>query len=136
MYAVVDVLTANRSKTVKKPTAAAFTRDGTHVFVADKFGDVTVAAMDNGDAAPLLGHYCRCRQPTVLLSILNRLILRTGLLRVKLRQTSTLHLSLLDITIGLLVSAPIKERHRATAFRPIQVLNQLQFGRGSGNSSV
>ncbi len=49
-----------RSKSAKKPAAAAFALDGAHAFVADKFGDVAVAATGGGDAAPLLGHYSRC----------------------------------------------------------------------------
>ena len=48
------------SKSAKKPAAVAFARDGTHAFVADKFGDVAAAATAGGDAAPLLGHYSRC----------------------------------------------------------------------------
>lgn len=45
-------------KTPKKPTAAAFSLDGGHALVADKFGDVTVSATSGGSAALLLGHYC------------------------------------------------------------------------------
>lgn len=45
-------------KTTKKPTTAVFGSNGCHVFVADKFGDVTVAATSGGPSALLLGHYC------------------------------------------------------------------------------
>lgn len=46
------------STTVKKPTCAAFSLDGAHAFVGDKFGDVAVGATASGASAPLLGHYC------------------------------------------------------------------------------
>ena len=46
------------STTGKKPTCGAFSLDGAYVFVADKFGDVTVASTGSGASALMLGHYC------------------------------------------------------------------------------
>jgi hypothetical protein len=46
------------STTGKKPSCGAFSKDGAYAFVADKFGDVTVASTTSGASALLLGHYC------------------------------------------------------------------------------
>lgn len=58
LWRTADWTVAHTFKTVKKPTCAAFSLDGSHAFVGDKFGDVVVGATASGASAPLLGHYC------------------------------------------------------------------------------